>query len=156
MGYIRYASDVSAPVDVAFTYAANHLFTASWMFGVSCFTPSGEKDHGLGAVFRTTLQVPLWNPQLECEITEYRHGAVIGYSLPGRIPTTLTLQFAPLGHGRSVLTSQIDYRLPHGIAGRLSARPTESVLRSVLRRTESRLRTAIEQSHGTDLVGRIA
>src|ERR1700731_1788316 len=42
MGHIKYASDVGAPVEVAFTYTDNHLFVPNWMFGVAGFEPTGE------------------------------------------------------------------------------------------------------------------
>ncbi|MBF6342868.1 SRPBCC family protein [Nocardia cyriacigeorgica] len=156
MGHIRYASDVGAPVDVAFTYTDNHLFVPDWMFAVAGFEPNGDLDRGLGAHFRTDARLILLRTTLTCEITEYRRNVVIGYTLRGRLSGTLTLRFDPLGYGRSVLTSEVDYDPPRGLAGRLLARPIESGVRSALRRTESRLRREIEQFHGTDLVGRIA
>ncbi|MFE3441648.1 SRPBCC family protein [Nocardia sp. NPDC059180] len=156
MGRIRYASDVGAPVEVAFTYTDNHLFVPDWMFGVAEFEPSGDIDCGLGARYHTCARLALLRTTLTCEITEYRRNVVIGYTLRGRLSGTLTLRFDPLGYGRSVLTSEVEYTPPRGITGRMLAHPIESGVRSALRRTESRLRREIEQFHGTDLVGRIA
>ncbi|MFC8531123.1 SRPBCC family protein [Nocardia sp. NPDC057227] len=155
MGHIRYASDVGAPVDVAFTYADNHRFVPDWMFGVAGFEPAGELDRGRGAVFSTDTRLGPWRSTLECEITDYRRNVVIGYTLRGRLSGTLTLHFDPLGYGRSVLTSEARYATPTGLA-RLLARPVESAVRAALRRTEAQLRREIEEFHGTDLVGRIA
>lgn len=156
MGHIRYASDVGAPVEVAFGYADNHRFVPDWMFGVAGFEPVGENEGGRGAVFRTTAHLGLWRPRLECEITEYRRNVVIGYTMRGRLSGTLTLRFDPLGYGRSVLTSEVDYADPHGLFTRAMARPVDSAVRAALRRTEAQLRREIEEFHGTDLVGRIA
>ncbi|BDT93376.1 MULTISPECIES: SRPBCC family protein [Nocardia] len=156
MGHIKYASDVGAPVEVAFHYTDNHLFVPDWMFGIADFVPTGEQDRGLGAVFATTTRLALWQPTSTCEITEYRHNAVIGYTLRGRVSGTLRLRFDPLGYGRSVLTSEAEYRPPRGPVGRVSAGLVDAAVKSALRRTESRLRREIEEFHGTDLVGRIA
>ncbi|ATL71322.1 SRPBCC family protein [Nocardia terpenica] len=170
MGHIRYASDVGAPVEVAFTYTENHLFVPDWMFGSTAFEPVGEVGHGPGAVYAAAFRFGLWRPTVEYEITEYRRNAVIGYTLrrrrPGKaVPAqsdpagalgTLTLQFDPLGYGRSVLTSEADYRPPRGPAGRLRSWLVDAAARSALRRSESQLRREIEEFHGTDLVGRIA
>jgi hypothetical protein len=156
MGHIKYASDVGAPVEVAFTYTDNHLFVPDWMFGVAGFEPIGELDQGLGAVYTTTGRLALWHPTLECEISEYRRNVLIGYTLRGRISGHLTLRFDPLGHGRSVLTSEAEYAPPSGFLGRVCLRLVDSAVRSALRRTESQLRREIEEFHGTDLVGRIA
>ncbi|MGW4364830.1 SRPBCC family protein [Nocardia takedensis] len=156
MSHIRYASDVGAPVEVAFGYTDNHLFVPDWMFGVAAFEPAGELDQGLGAVYATTAHVALWHPTTACEITEYRRNVVIGYTLRGRLSGTLTLRFDPLGYGRSVLTSEAEYTAPHGLLGRLCNGLLDSAVRQALRRTESQLRREIEQFHGTDLVGRIA
>ncbi|MGQ4618183.1 SRPBCC family protein [Nocardia sp. R7R-8] len=152
MGHIKYASDVAAPVAVAFDYTDNPLFVPNWMFGIADFVPTGDQDRGLGAVFATTTRLALWQPTATCAITEYRHNAVIGYTLRGRFSGTLRLRFDPLGYGRSVLTSEAEYSPPRGVIGRL----VDAAVKSALRRTEARLRREIEQFHGTDLVGRIA
>lgn len=156
MGHIKYASDVGAPVEVAFTYTDNHLFVPDWMFGVAAFEPAGDLDRGLGATFVATPRLALWHPEIACEITEYRRNVMIGYTLRGRLSGTLTLRFDPLGYGRSVLTSEADYAAPRGVLGRLCAGAVEAAVRSALRRTEAQLRREIEEFHGTDLVGRIA
>jgi hypothetical protein len=180
MGHISYASDVGAPVEVAFTYTDNHLFVPDWMFGIAAFEPVGDAGHGPGAVYAATLRLGLWRPTVEYEITEYRRNAVIGYTLRRRRPGkaapapaadphpawsdpcpavplgTLTLRFDPLGHGRSVLTSEADYRPPRSLAGRLCGRLVDAAVHSAVRRSESQLRREIEEFHGTDLVGRIA
>ncbi|WP_024801459.1 SRPBCC family protein [Nocardia sp. BMG51109] len=175
MGHIRYASDVGAPIEVAFTYTENPVFVPEWMFGVTAFEPVGEARRGPGALFAATVRLGVWRSTVECEITEYRRGAVIGYTLrrrrPGKVAPahpepgspsprpamgTLTLRFDPLGYGRSVLTSEADYPPVRGVLRRLCARPVDAAVRSAVRRSESHLRRRIERFHDTDLVGRIA
>jgi hypothetical protein len=179
MGHIKYASDVGAPVEVAFTYTDNPAFVPEWMVGIAAFEPAGETGYGAGAVFAATLRFGMWRTTVECEITQYRPNAVIGYTLrrrrPGKVtpavsgPTTppavsesvpawgtLTLRFDPLGFGRAALTSEIDYPAARRRAARLCATPIRATLQWMLRRSESQLRRAIEDFHGTDLVGRIA
>ncbi|MCC3318184.1 SRPBCC family protein [Nocardia africana] len=168
MGHIRYASDVGAPVEVAFTYTDNHLFVPDWMFGIAAFEPVGEAGHGPGAVYAATFRLGLWHPTVDCEITEYRRNAVIGYTLrrrrPGKVApaqdqearpalATLTLRFDPLGYGRSVLTSEADYPPARGWP---AAKVIDALAQAAVRRSESQLRREIEEFHGTDLVGRIA
>lgn len=156
MGHIKYASDVGAPVEVAFSYTENHRFVPDWMFGVATFEPSSELDHGVGAAFTATARLGLWRPSTAWEISEYRRNVVIGYSLRGRLSGTLTVRFDPLGYERSVLTSEVDYAPPRGLTGRAGARAVDAAVKSVLRRTECQLRREIEEFHGTDVVGRIA
>lgn len=171
MGHIRYASDVGAPVEVAFTYTDNHLFVPDWMFGIAAFEPVGEAGHGPGAVYAATFRLGLWHPTVECEITEYRRNAVIGYTLrrrrPGKVApardpeagpalATLTLRFDPLGYGRSVLTSEADYPPARGWPARPAAKVIDALAQAAVRRSETQLRREIEEFHGTDLVGRIA
>ncbi|MBB5913823.1 hypothetical protein BJY24_002690 [Nocardia transvalensis] len=176
MGHIRYASDVGAPVEVAFTYTDNHVFVPDWMFGVVAFEPVGEAGHGPGALYTATVRLGMWRSTVECVITEYRHNAVIGYTLRRRRPGkaapahidpdpaepagpvlgTLTLRFDPLGYGRAVLTSEADYRPARGVLGRLGSRAIDAAVHAAVRRSESQLRREIEQFHDTDLVGRIA
>lgn len=157
MGHIRYASDVGAPVGAAFGYAANAYHLPRWMFGVTDTESHGAPAHGLGT--QCVLKVRLYGAlplRVRCEITEFRHNAVIGYTLRGRVYGTVTLRFDPLGYERSVLTSEADYPPPRGVFGRLCHGLVDAAAQSALRRTESRLRREIEAFHGTDLVGRIA
>lgn len=156
MGHIKYASDVGAPVEVAFNYTDNHLFVPDWMFGIADFVPTGDQERGLGAVFAISSRLAPWQPTTTCEITEYRPNAVIGYTLRGRFSGTLRLRFDPLGYGRSVLTSEAEYGPPRGVLGLVGSGLVDAAVKSALRRTESRLRREIEEFHGTDLVGRIA
>ncbi|GAB2524202.1 SRPBCC family protein [Nocardia heshunensis] len=166
MGHFKYASDVGAPVEVAFTYTDNHQFVPDWAFGVVAFEPIGDSDHGSGAVFAATLRVGLWHPTIECEISDYRRNAVIEYTLRRRRtgkPTSacanfcvITLRFDPLGYGRAVLTSETEYWVPRGLTGKLLGKMAAALVQATVRRTESQLRREIEEFHGTDLVGRIA
>ncbi|WP_405487318.1 SRPBCC family protein [Nocardia sp. NBC_00511] len=166
MGHFKYASDVGAPVEVAFTYTDNHQFVPDWAFGVVAFEPIGDSDHGAGAVFAATLRVGFWHPTVECEITEYRRNAVIEYTLrrrrtgkpasAGSELCVITLRFDPLGYGRAVLTSETDYRTPPGLTGKLWSKLLHAIVQATVGRTESQLRREIEEFHGTDLVGRIA
>ncbi|MFC9994399.1 SRPBCC family protein [Nocardia sp. NPDC127526] len=172
MGHFKYASDVGAPVEVAFTYTDNHQFVPDWAFAVAAFEPIGDLDHGAGAVFAATLRAGLWHPTVDCEITDYRRNAVIEYTLrrrrkgkpapaqgaAGHSPPlcVITLRFDPLGYGRAVLTSETEYWAPRHWTGRLLSRMLAAAVQSAVRRTESQLRREIEEFHGTDLVGRIA
>lgn len=156
MGFIKYASDVTAPITVAFAYADNALSVPDWLAGARGITPRGDIDHGLGARYDIAYRFGPWRPTLACEISEHRQDAVLGYTLSGPVSARLTLRFDPLGRGRSVLSCELDYADRNGISAFLVGRPRAALLRSALRRTEARLRAAIEEFHGTDLVGRHA
>ncbi|MBO0855996.1 MAG: SRPBCC family protein [Nocardia sp.] len=166
-GHIKYACDVGAPPEVAFTYTDNHRFVPHWMFGISAFEPAGESSHGPGTRYNARVGVGPWHRTMECEITEYRPNVVIGYSMrrrrsrrvtaePPAALATLTLRFDPLGYGRSVLTSEADYRRGTGLPARLATRAIELIIRTMMHRSESRLRREIEQFHGANTVGRLA
>ena len=184
MGHIRYASDVGAPVEVTFTYTDNHLFVPDWMFGIASFEPVGEAGHGPGARYTATLRLGPWHPAVDCEITEYRRNAVIGYALrrrrPGKVTpaqdpastsaadgaaavsapdmraVTLTLRVDPLGYGRSVLTFEAGYPPLRSWPSRPATKTLDAAVQAAVRRSAAQLRREIEGFHGTDLVGRIA
>ncbi|GGK54279.1 SRPBCC family protein [Nocardia camponoti] len=156
MGHIRFASDVGAPVDVAFAYAADHAWFERWMYGVTSVQPLGTPKTGLGSSYRLDARIMSALPvPTTCEVTEFRRDAVIAYTLRGRICGTVTLRFDPLGFGTTVLTIEADYPQPVGVLARMCRRITDASAKSALRRTETRLRREIEEFHGTDLVGRM-
>ncbi|NUS45571.1 MAG: SRPBCC family protein [Mycobacteriaceae bacterium] len=152
MGRIRYASDVAAPVDVAFSYVENYRFIPQWLAWVSQLEPTGSSDQGLGAVFRTAAQCGPWHWTFETEVTEYRRNVVFALTSRHTLGGTHTIRFDRLGCGRSVLTHEMDLRHHWYLANRLAT----SMANTVVRRTEQRLRTGIEQYHGHDPVARIA
>lgn len=157
MGFIKYASDVTAPIAVAFAYADNPLAIPDWMAGATGITRQGDPERGVGAKYEIRYRLGPWHPTLHCEIAEHRQDAVLGYLLTGGpLTARLTLRFDPLGRGRSVLTTELDYPSSGGFTAILRDRPRDALLRRALRRSESRLRRAIEEFHGTDLVGRLA
>ncbi|MEU4842177.1 SRPBCC family protein [Nocardia testacea] len=156
MGFIKYASDVTAPITVAFAYADDPLSIPNWMAGAAEITRCGDPEGGIGAKYEIGYRLGPWHPVLHCEVTEHRQDAVLGYALTGPFTARLTLRFDPLGRGRSVLTSELDFPASTGFAAALRERPRAALLRRALRRSESRLRRAIEEFHGTDLVGRLA
>lgn len=156
MGFIRNASDVTAPITVAFAYADDPLTIPGWMAGADEIFRQGDPERGVGARYGIKCGLGPWRPVLHCEITEHRQDAVLGYTLSGPLSARLTLRFDPLGRGCSVLTCELDYADSQGFAAVLRERPRETVLRTALRHSASRLRRAIEEFHGTDLVGRLA
>ncbi|SLH75871.1 Uncharacterised protein [Mycobacteroides abscessus subsp. abscessus] len=119
MGHIKYASDVGAPVEVAFTYTDNHLFVPDWMFGVSAFEPTGETEQGLGARYATTVRLAVWQTRLSCEITEYRRNAVLGDADPALRPTRVRQVGPDVGSGllRTARPVRPDVRGLGGIRG---------------------------------------
>jgi hypothetical protein len=150
VGRTRYSSDVAVPVNIAFAYIDNYVFVPDWLFGVSRFEPVGDCDQGLDAVFETTIPLGPWHYTFDTRITEYRHDAVIAMS--GRGIGTQTFRFDPLGCGRCILTMEIDYDPPWFVAETL----VKTFAANAIRRTESRLRSGMEQHHGLNLVSRIA
>lgn len=140
VGRIKYASDVAAPVDVAFSYVDNHIVHS--------------ESHDVGAVFETTIPVGPWSYRLDTEVTEYRRNAVI--ALTGRnLGMTCTFRFDQLGCGRSILTLEVDYPARTGVSGFLTNKFVGAFGNTAVRRTENRLRQGIERYHGLDPVGRI-
>src|SRR5689334_19786230 len=110
------------------------------MAGAVGCTLHDETASGRGTLFTLRFRFVFWRPTLACEIAEYRPDVMISYSLHSPLDARLTLRFDPLGHGRSVLTSELDYARPGGIIGRLGARGVDAALRAALRHSESHLR----------------
>ena len=156
MGFIKYANDVTAPVSVAFAYAENPRAIPQWMPWATHCERIGTTERGAGAKYDVRFRVGLWHPVLRWTITEHRQDAVLTYALSGPVTAGLTLRFDPLGRGRSVLVTEIDYRLPTGFAATLRDRPRRALLRTTLQRVQDQLRREIEEFHGRDVVGRYA
>ncbi|GAA5046246.1 SRPBCC family protein [Nocardia callitridis] len=157
MGRITYANDVAAPPEIAFEYTESPASVSDWLLGVTAFDAEGPLEHGAGARFIATFGLLPLRPKVTCEITSYRRGVVLGYTLRGRPNCTLTVRFDPLGHDSSVMTIVADYPPRHaGWAGRLPGTAVDAFVAWAVRRTENRLRREIAEFHDTDLVGRIA
>jgi uncharacterized protein YndB with AHSA1/START domain len=162
---IRYASDVAAPVDVAFAYVEDPDHVPEWMFAVTRFEPAGPVRTGIGAVYHATMRLGPLHHDFRAEVTEYRRNAVVGltcrhgrHGLLGALRSgcTQVYRFDPLGIGRSVLTVEMDWVDHAGPVGRLADRLGAALAVRLARRTERALRESIEQYHGPDPLARSA
>lgn len=152
MGHVSHQAVGDAPVEFAFAYVDDHRNVPKWMFGVSEFTPVGDKDHGLGAQFDTAIKLGPTTLHVRVEVTEWEQDKLIALRTIKGIKSTSSWRFSPNGDNQSEIDAAVDYELPGGFAGRALGKVIDAFVAPGVRHVDKHLRALIEESY-TDSVG---
>lgn len=144
---IHHEGSCEAPVDVAFGYVDDYRNAPKWMFGLAEFSPDGDKDHGLGAVFNGTFQVKPVKLHSTVECTGWKQDELIAFKSIKGFKNASTWRFSPDGPNRTKITVQFSYDLPGGLAGRALGKALEPIVSMSVRHSDEALRKQIEERH---------
>lgn len=144
---IHHEGSCAAPLDVAFAYLDDYRNATTWMFGLAAFTPAGELDCGLGAVFTGTFQVKPVKLTSTIEVTEWEQDRVIAFESIKGFRNWSTWHFAADGPERTVIRVTFSYELPGGLAGRALGKALEPIVAVSVRHSDEALRREIEARH---------
>jgi len=144
---IHHEGTCAAPVDVAFAYVDDYRNATKWMFGLAEFTPEGDKDHGLGAVFNGTFQVKPIKLHSTVECTDWKQDELIAFESTKGFKNTSVWRFTSAGPETTKIEVQFSYDVPGGLAGRALGKALEPIVSLSIRHTDEALRKHIEQRY---------
>lgn len=107
------------PVDIAFDYLNDYNSFKEFMFGVNHLEPISENTSGLGATFEGGMMLGPAHLKSTVKVIDWKQNELISMESIAGFDCTLQFSFAPLGESRSKVSSEVSYRLPGGIAGKL-------------------------------------
>src|SRR5579875_638381 len=125
---IHHEGSCAAPVEVAFAYLDDFRNATDWMFGLSKFTPAGDQDQGLGAVFDGTCAVKPVKLSSTIKITEWKQNEVIAFESVKGFRNWSTWRFLADGPDRTTIKVVFSYELPGGLAGRALGKALEPIV----------------------------
>ena len=129
---------------MAFAYVDDYRNVSSWMFGISRFEPHGELEHGLGAVYDSTFQVPPVKLNSRVEITDWKQDELLELTSVKGFTNASVWRFEADGPERTRVSVVFSYQLPGGLAGKVMGKALEPIIAQSVRRSESNLRAGIE------------
>jgi uncharacterized membrane protein len=141
---IHHQGVCEAPLDVAFAYLDDYRNATDWMFGLASFTPTGEPEHGLGAVYHGTFQIKAVKLSSTIRITEWEPNARIAFQSISGFRNWSTWRFSAPTPTRTQVDVTFSYELPGGLAGRALGKALEPIVAISLRHSDEALRRAIE------------
>jgi uncharacterized membrane protein len=141
---IHHHGEADAPLEVAFAYLDDYRNATEWMFGLSKFVPTGDKDHGLGAKFDGTFAVKPVKLNSTIEITEWEQDRVIAFKSIKGFKNESTWRFSANGPTRTNVDVVFSYFLPGGLAGRAMGKALEPIVALSVRHSDAALRKNIE------------
>ncbi|MDT4916353.1 MAG: hypothetical protein QOH89_1053 [Pseudonocardiales bacterium] len=150
---IHHEGSCAAPVDVAFGYVDDYRNTTKWMFGLAEFTPAGDKDHGLGAVFNGTFQVKPVKLHSTVECNDWKQDELIAFKSVTGFKNSSVWRFVADGPAKTKVLVHFNYELPGGIAGRALGKVLEPIVAMSIRHTDEALRKQIEAQYAKDTSG---
>ena len=147
MVHIHHEGIAAAPVSTTFAYLDDYRNTPSWMFGLSKFEPSGEKDQGLGAKFDGTFAVKPIKLHSSIEINEWEQDKLIAFESYQGFQIKSSWQFSSLGPEESKVTVDFYYELPGGLAGRAMGKALEPIVALSIRHSDESLRKNVAAAY---------
>lgn len=139
MVHIHSRQVVGVPVDLAFEYTADFRNAATWVFGVTQLEVVGDRQAGLGTVYRGSIKLGPTVLSSEVEIVGWETNArLITKSIAGFV-NSCTWQFRGMGDHETELVVDVDYELPGGIAGRALGRIIEPFVSIAVHQSEKAL-----------------
>ena len=144
---IHHEGSCAAPVEVAFAYVDDYRNATKWMFGLSEFAPVGDKDQGLGSVFRGTFQVKPVKLHSTVECTDWKQDALIAFDSVKGFKNSSVWTFTADGPDRTKVDVRFSYELPGGLAGRALGKALEPIVALSVRHSDEALRKQIEERY---------
>jgi uncharacterized membrane protein len=144
---IRHEGSCAAPLNVAFSYVDDYRNATRWMFGLAAFSPEGDKDHGLGAVFNGTFQVKPVKLHSTVKCTDWEQDELIAFESIKGFKNSSVWRFTATGPTTTKIEVRFSYELPGGLAGRALGKALEPIISISVRHSDEALRTQIEQRY---------
>lgn len=139
-------TDFAAPVNAAFAYTADYRNVPNWLYGIQRFTPVGERDYGLGAVFDGEMNVGL-TLRSRIEVDEFEENALISFDTIEGFRIRSTWRFSATGVGTSAVRAEVAYELPGGLAGKGVGKAIEPFVKIAIKHSSAGLKRCIEAAH---------
>jgi uncharacterized membrane protein len=136
-------TEVEAPVETCFEYVDEWRNVSDWLVGVETFTPLGEQDRGLGAVFDVVVHVGI-RIRTRLEVTDYVERRLIEFESVQGFTVRNRWNFEPIDTERTLITAETELHPPFGPAGKAMAKVLEPATRKVMARSADRLKGRIE------------
>ncbi len=147
MGRIRISAVAEAPVEVGFAYVDDYRTVPRWMFGVTEFTPLGERENGLGAEYAAAMVLGPKTLRSKVRVTEWKRDELITLESFEGIRNASTWRFTKVDDEHAELSVEFDYDLGGGIAGKALAKIVEPLMQTAVAQTEKDLRGQVEQHY---------
>jgi len=136
--HISQETALDAPVDQVFAYVADYRNAGAWLSGISSFTPVGEADYGLHAVFDAALGLGVTTLHSTIKVIDFEEGRMMELDSIKGFKNTSKWTFTPDGDGTRVL-AELTYELPGGLAGRALGRVIEPLIILVVKHSAENL-----------------
>lgn len=142
MGSVNHVATVAAPVEFAFAYLSNYRNAPDWMWGLTRLTAQSETTRGVGAVFDTDIR--LGSAPLLIEAVEWEDDKVVSFKAIRGLEGSATWHFEPAGPQRCRITTDVEYRVGRGLAGRALDRLIKAFTATAVRHTDKQVRANVE------------
>ncbi len=146
MPLIEHSAVADTPRDIAFAHVADYRTVPDWMFGIRSFTPVGDIDRGLGAVYDAEMHIGPKVLRSRLRITEWIENRSLTLTSIEGFSTASTWSFADTHDGATRLDVEFSYFFPGGLAGRALGALVEPVVGQAIRHTDASLRKSLRNA----------
>ena len=147
MVHIHHEASAKVPVSVVFAYIDDYRTTPDWMFGLESFTPIGDKDQGLDAVYDGAFHVRPVKLHSTVKITGWEQDALIEMDSIKGFKNRSVWHFERVSDTETNVIVDFYYELPGGLAGKALGRALEPIVAMSIRHSEHALRKNVEERY---------
>ena len=136
--HIHAETDCAAPVDQVFAYVDNYRNVPDWLYGISKFVPTTEKERGLGAVFEGSMHVGVMLHST-VEVTAYDEGRMFEFESVKGFKNSSHWSFEAIDAKSTRIIADVQYSLPGGVAGKALGRMIEPFVKIAVKHSSEAL-----------------
>jgi len=130
---------LDASIEEAFAYVANYRNIGEWLSGISSFTPLGDLDYGLDAVFDAALSLGITTLHSTVKVIDFAEGTMMELDSVKGFKNTSKWSFSALDDTHTRVVAELRYELPGGIAGRAMGKAIEPLIALVVKHSAENL-----------------
>ncbi|BCM65794.1 MULTISPECIES: SRPBCC family protein [Streptomyces] len=139
MSEVCFTATCDAPLDVTFAYLDDYRNVLEYMHGMTSYRPVGELDHGLGAMYESTIKLGPSTQKSTIRNVCWEKNARVSYESVSGMRSTTSFVFRELPGQRSEVEVRIGFSLPGGIAGRALEKTLEPFIAAAAKNTAANI-----------------
>ncbi|MFI9626385.1 SRPBCC family protein [Streptomyces sp. NPDC052042] len=139
MSEVCFTATCDAPLDFAFSYLDDYRNVLEYWHGMTSYRPVGELDHGLGAVFESTIRLGPSSQRSTIKNVHWEENVRVSYESISGMRSTTSFLFREVSGNRSEVEIRIGFSLPGGMAGRALEKTLEPFISAAARNTAANI-----------------
>jgi uncharacterized membrane protein len=136
--HIHKETECNAPRAKVFAYVDDYRNVPDWLYGISKFVPTTEKDRGFGAIFEGSINLGA-TLHSTIEVVAYDEGTMFEFDSIKGFKNSSKWTFEDVDANTTRIIADVSYELPGGIAGKALGKVIEPFVKIAVKHSSDAL-----------------